>query len=350
MLIWLVLLLPLTTPLMLVTLSRSVSMTQAPLLVLYVGLLLALAAWIGRADGWLGLFVGWAALALLWAGTPAAIETVEFMAMGAAGLLAVCALSEDRKATAVLVLVGMGLFQVGYGLVQLAGWDPLWWGGHVINPVDGLPGTLGNRGYFGWYVAMLAPLAPLWAMPVFLVGVLLSKSVLAILMAAAGLAWRFRAERWIWYALGGGAAAVALLAVWRGDVWLDGAWARTGIWRTAVDSISGWAWMIGSGPGSWSVNIPAIERASGGVPAAPVFFHAHNDVLQLFYEGGAVALVLACGWLWAHRAVFLGRYGGCWVALLVGSFGHFGFRLAVTGTTALVLLGLPLVAQKTEDA
>lgn len=347
-LIWLVLLLPLTTPLLLVTLSRSLSMTQAPLLVLYVGLLLALAAWIGRADGWMGLFVGWAALALLWAGTAAAIETVEFMALGAAGLLAVRALSDDRKQAAAVLLVGMGLFQVVYGLVQLVGLDPLWWGPYAIAAVDGVPGTLGNRGYFGWYVAMLTPLAPLWALPVFLAGVLLSKSVLAVLMVTAGLAWRFRSSRRTWYALAGGAAMVGVLAAWRGDVWLAGAWARTGIWRQAAETISGWGWLIGYGPGSWSVNIPAMERAAGST--GPVFFHAHNDVLQLLYEGGAVALVLLSGWIWTHRMAFMGRYGGCWVALLVGSLGHFGFRLAVTGATALVLLGLPLAGRQTEDA
>lgn len=344
-LLWLVLLLPLTTPLMLVAVSRKMAVTQSPLLVLFVGLLLALAAWVGRDDGWLGLFVGWPAVALLWAGTPEAFETVQFVSLGALGLLAVRRLPAARKEAARLLLIAMGLFQVGYGGVQLLGIDPLWWGLAEIQPIDGLLGTLGNRGYFGWYVAAIAPLAPLWALPVFAAGALLSKSVLAVLMLTAGLGWRFRGSRWTGEILAAGAAALAILAVWRGEAWLSGAAARVSIWGMMLAQIDGWHWLIGAGPGAWSSQIVPAQVAAG-VAAPVLFYQAHNEWLQVLWEAGAVGVALLVGWIWAHRSAFCGRYGGCWVALLIGSFGHFGFRLAVTGATALVLLGLPLDAKE----
>lgn len=337
--LWLALLLPLSTPLLLTTLNRSAAMTLTPLLLYSVGLMLLAAAWVGASDGWLGLFVGWHALALLWSPTVEAFETVEILALSALGLAAVRRLPADRRETARWLLIGLGIFQVLYGALQLAGYDVLWWGIARVRPVDGVPGTLGNRGYYGLYLAMLAPLAPGLLLPLFAAGVLGSQSFLAVLALAGGVGWRYRADvRPVAWAAAAG-AALAALAVWRGPAWPAGLAARLDIWGYALAHMHGWDWMIGHGPGAWSALVPAAQIAAGAA-VGETFFHAHNEWVQALFEGGAVALVLLGGWLWRHRAGFAGPYGGAWVALLIGSLGHFGFRMAITGGTALVLIGL----------
>lgn len=66
---------------------------------------------------------------------------------------------------------------------------------------------------------------------------------------------------------------------------------------------------------------------------------AHNDYLQLWYEAGLLGLLPVAAWIWTRR-LWEGRYAGAAVAVLVVSATMFPFHLAVTGLTAVLILGL----------
>lgn len=352
--IWLLVLMPLTTPLLLSSLSLKAASMQSPLFVYSVGLLLMAAAWIGKKDGWLGLFLGWEALALLWTPTVSAFETVEMTTLGALGIVAVRALPEDRRRLLPALLVGLGLFQVAYGIQQMLGYNVLWSGFHAIKPIYAPMGTLGNSNYFGLYLAIIAPLAPLWALPFFFVGVVLAKSNLAIVAMTCALGWQHRAQARPYYWAGFGLAGLFAIAVMRGDQWLGGTAMRADIWMRALSMMHGWSWLIGHGPGSWAGDIPnaqlAAQHAAGlAFNQVAVSLEAHNEWLEVLYELGLLGVALLLGWLWKHRKTLPAQYEGCWLAIFIGSWGTFGFRLAVTGIVLVALLALGTPARTTDS-
>ena len=51
-------------------------------------------------------------------------------------------------------------------------------------------------------------------------------------------------------------------------------------------------------------------------------------------------LALIAAFVYANRKMFAGPYGGSLVAMGVASLTMFGFRLAILGCTALVIIGL----------
>ena len=84
--------------------------------------------------------------------------------------------------------------------------------------------------------------------------------------------------------------------------------------------------------------IRAALMAQAGKPWA--YYHAHNEYLQLAYEGGAVALALLAAWLWTHRRAFRGAHGPSLVALGLVAVAWFPFHVAAMAGPLLVLLGL----------
>lgn len=331
--VWMAVFLPLSPVLLLTTWMPHHAAELSPYFLFSVGLILLLAAWIGQSDGWLGLFVGWHGLALLWTQTIAAFETVELLMLAAFGIVVVRQLSEERRRVLASVLVAMGLFQVGYGLIQKIGFDPLWAGLAPIPPMSHVRGTLGNSGLYGAYLAVIGPLAPWWGIPLFFLGALLSKSSLAILALTAGLAWRLR-RRPIGLAMIGAGVAVLLAAiVSRGPAWSAGIVERYAIAEYGLTQLSPWQWVNGRGPGAWAGEIPYRQLLAGHNPMA-LAGSAHNEWVQTLYEVGLLGVGLCAGWLWRWRQSFRGPSGGCLVAALLISIGHFSFR---TPNTALAI-------------
>jgi len=339
-LVGLLMALPLIAAVPLASPVARIAVTASPTYLYTVGILVLFAGWIGQRDGWLGLLVGWLGLSLLWTPTVGAFETAETITMSAFALLMMQALPRERHGLVVSVLVATGLFQVADGLQQFIGYDVLWHGLSPIVPIKAIFGTTGNSNYYGVYLAMIAPLAPWWAVPFFLVGILLSHSLLGVVAVSAGLLWRVRDQRWL---CGGmlvaGLLAFVLVTLWKGPDAYSGLAHRLTVWRLALSHLTDVGWLIGAGPGSWATQVPALQQQAQIYPNE-VFLQGHNEWLQLLYENGLLAVTCLLGWLWAHRQAWTGPYGGACLSILICSLGMFGFRLAMTGCVALVILGL----------
>lgn len=332
--------LPLMAAVPLASRVARIAVTASPHYVYTVGLLVLFAAWIGQRDRWLGGLVAWLGVSLLWTPTVSAFETVETIVMSALALTIVRALPEEHHGVAVSVIVATGLFQVVDGLQQYLGYDMLFHGLKQIQPIAAVFGTTGNSNYFGVLLAMIAPLAPWWSIPFFLLGIVLSHSLLAVAAVSIGLLWRVREnKKLLAFGLSAAFLGVVGIMVLKGQTPLSGFYHRLAVWQLATDNLNPLGWLIGAGPGNWAMHIPALQIQQNIYPNE-VFIQGHNEWLQLVYENGLVALALLVGWLWAQRHALAGPYGGSVLAILFTSVGMFGFRLAITGCIALVILGL----------
>lgn len=337
--LWLLVLLPVTTWLPLATTSVQAAMWQSPLLVYSLGMLLLLAAWIGQDDRTLGGLVAWHVLALTWTLTPAAFETTELLALSALAVCAVRRLPASLLASGRRVLVGMGLFQAAYVLLQRGGVDLFWQAGMVRGSFAGA-GTLSSSNLVGFYLAVVTPLAPPLLVPVFLAGLVASKCLTGLAAAVAGLCWVHR--RWWRWLLPIGLTLCASLIAWKGTAWTSGLMERLDFWRFALERMFGWEWLIGRGPGAWMTEIPTAQ-VEAGLRGPELMLQAHSEWLQMLYETGVVSIGLAAACLWSWRAMFAGPYGGACVAILIGSLTLYGFRMAVTGAVIVFVLGAATV-------
>lgn len=317
-----------------------IAVTASPLYLYTVGLLVLFSAWVGQTDKWLGLLSAWLGVSLLWTPTISAFETVETVVMSILALTIFRTLPEKKHALVLTVLVASGLFQVVDGVQQYLGYDVLWHGLKPIKPIAAIFGTTGNSNYFGVFLAMIAPLAPWWAVPFFLLGILLSHSLLGILAVSVALLWRVRDSKAL-LALGFGVALMAggLVMLLKGNTPLSGLMHRLAVWQLALDNLTWEGWLIGAGPGSWSQHVPGLQFKNS-VYANEVFIQGHNEWLQLLYENGLIAVGIVTAWVYSQRAMFTGPYGGAVLAVMLCSLGMFGFRLAMTGCVALVIFGL----------
>ena len=333
--VWLAVGLPLVTWLPLVSHDPSVSVTSNPLFVWVIGGIAGLGLLLAVRDWWLGLWVAWTALTQMWTGTIHGFEEIELTAFGAWALVMVREMNTEKHTLIIRLLLVGAAVQVVYGFGQMVGYDPLWMGLAHFEGATAAQGSLGNPNYYGVYLAMLIPLAPLWLAVLLFAGLLSSKCALGLIAACVGLAVQHRHQ------IGRAVLLVAILAsgwVLVGKDWYS-ARHRMDVWTLALQDTQGWQWLIGHGPGSWIERIPQLQ-VNAKVWAHSLFAQAHNDPLQLLYTGGAISVVLLALWFWSHRAMFTGRYGGAVAAVLVGAGGIFTFRLAIPAATAIVLLGL----------
>ena len=269
--------LPLASAVPLGHMSSRMAITASPLYLYTVGLLTVFSAWIFLQDRWLGLLAGWVGLSLLWTPTVSAFEAAETLVLSAVALMIVRLIPDEKHGVLVTILTVMGLFQVLYGLQQFIGYDVLWHGLNQIVPIKAMMGTTGNSNYYGVYLAMIAPLAPWWAVPFFLVGILLSHSLLAVIAVSAGLLWRVRDDRWL---CGGmlvaGLLAFVLVTLWKGPDAYSGLAHRLTVWRLALSHLTEVGWLIGAGPGSWATQVPALQQQAH-LYVNEVFLQGHNE-------------------------------------------------------------------------
>jgi hypothetical protein len=294
--------------------------------------LLTLAAWVAKEDLWLGLLMVWFDVQMLRWQTAEVYEAAVMLTLGAVALASVRLFDARRRRIARTALLAMAGFQAVLAIVEFV-W--FWYADLPLSPF----GTIGNANILGLYLAVLAPLAPLWLIPVLLLGILVSASLTGVLAVSVGLLVRFRMKAVPWLAACGaiGAAVFAL----KGNGF-GGLGARWGVWGLTWRHFSGWDWIWGYGPGRWKVLFPAWQIQENFAPDGrwSVFAQLHNDWLLLLVEGGLVALACALLWVWAHRAMFAGEYGGSVAALAVGALGLFPFHLIRMGLPCLVILAL----------
>jgi hypothetical protein len=220
-------------------------------------------------------------------------------------------------------------------------------------------GTLGHRTGLGIYLAMLIPLGFLtsygpWLAGIYGVGLLLSKSNVAVLAGAAGF---LCVEPTIWWAA---VPAAVVGFTYRSVEWNTGhpqlrhwgdTWrARWLVWRTVWDRLQPrwrpWpAFLIGNGAMSFALD---CRTWATGMPPRPVmhltgeiFREAHNDYVEHAYEYGLLGCLAMAGWLWTLRGAFHlhDAVTGSAVALGIAMLGSFPLRVApLLGVASLVAI------------
>lgn len=319
--------------------------------------MLVLGAWIASRDGWLGAGSLYVTLSAFWHPSDLALATAHWVALGAAGIVLVGSLSLDARTWLVRILLVSCVAEVAYTAVQLGRRDLFFFGFMPMDMVQPI-GTLGNPKYLGAMLAMAAPLAPLWLLPVFVAGIIMSKSALAAVAMIAGLMVRYAPRDRqrlqdlsghpvipyvLWLVPIGALGGLMLLDVpWFRGASLDSLWSRLSTWHLAI--ASWWwhgplSWLFGSGFGSFFVDVPKLQ-VQIGVNPVEVFFQGHSEPIQLLYEGGLVAWGLLGGWIcWRggfHRAPAFPSV----VALAILAAGLHVLHAPTVAPTALLVLGL----------
>jgi hypothetical protein len=363
------------------------AVTVTPRMLFMIAVQALLGGWLVTRDRWLGLLILYSALNALRAPVEG-IAVTGYMTFGALVIVAARGLprwfppaewriwdnprvpawvkqgldrGRDLHQRARDLLVVAGLVQIAVAWNQSRGFDLLWipgqgpsvefstatsWGREQYWLDHQLPGTLGHGNWLGVFLAMLGPLAPWYAAPLFAWGCWLAQSRLGLIALAVGVGAqqlprvpRGRAR----VAVVLTALAYGLLAAGQLDKGVDTITGRVAIWALAVDV---WRWaggypavFFGLGPGAWAVYIPSAQQAFGILPTL-AFTPAHNEPLQFLFEQGLVGVALLGLLLWSYRRALRGPYAGALAALAVTTLGMFPFHLAQLAVPALVLVGL----------
>lgn len=294
---------------------------------------LAIALWIASRDAWLGAAVAYVACYASVLGTEPAMATAQGLVLGAGALTLLRSSPAPWWAPGALLV--SAVLEIAHALGQRAGWDPLIdWPNHAPLAV----GTFGNARYLGAFVAVVAPLAPRWLLPVFGVGLILSGSWLATLAALAGLAIRWR-KVGVVFAVG--APVLAVLGWTRGPEHFYTIGNRLDAWSVGLGALASSTrlMLFGAGPGGWSGAVPSLQHTTA---TAELFVQAHNEVLQWTFETGLVGTLLLLGWGWRARRAIDPDYHGPVAALAILALGLHVFHWAPLAPPLVLVLGLAL--------
>ncbi len=222
----------------------------------------------------------------------------------------------DVHAAAQAMIVATAMVQSVWGA-----WELLWRGVYrnhlTLQQARNHPrGSMGNRIYIGGLAAIAAPLAPLWALPVLLVGLVVTNTYLALAAGALGL--------WVTYPyIGPWLGVVALLGIWPLYWWrgnpVDSLRGRLEVWRLCAAVMWHTSWqekLVGCGPGSF----PAVARWWVARKwTGQAYIQAHSDLVQVVFEYGLIGLLAVA--LWLARVGQYAQWGdpltGAFVAMLV---------------------------------
>src|SRR5207245_4869846 len=184
-----------------------------------------------EGDRWLGMAVGLAGVTVFYRGATLGATLDQFgsvtlgpahtavFALGAVMLVAVRHVPEHWRPHLASLLAALGAFQVVYVFQQHAGYDILWSPGvhsTAFQPI----GTLGGVDSVSAYIAILAPLMPLWGQPFAIWAVWMGHSLSALFALMVGLGVRGvmsygdrDSQHRTWPLVGAGVGALALPAI-----------------------------------------------------------------------------------------------------------------------------------------
>lgn len=326
--------LPFSTLLSLYGWPAGVAVTGTPLILWHLLAILAVAGWVAPQDRWLGLFVAYLALDALRAPVPArAWMVADAAVLGAAAFVLIQRLRWPWT-DALRCLLGLsGVLQTVIAGLQAAGMDPFYAPDAPFKAAGTMVGTVGNDTWLGAYLALVGAVAPWWAIPACLAGQVFARNRLGLLAMVLALLVRYRRA---WPVLGPPAACGMLFAGWWwADKTWDTLWSRLGVWGKGLAIWWEHGRVFGLGPGSWAWYLPQFDQREA-------FVQAHNEWVQLLFEGGAVGLLLALAWVWTHHRR-LAAHPAAW-ALLVLTMGTFPLHLAVVASVAIIALALPPIS------
>jgi hypothetical protein len=213
-----------------------------------------------------------------------------------------------------------------------------------------LAGTIGHRTGVGIYLGLLTPLAFLSPYPwplitVYVVGLVISRSLVGWVTAAVGLLW---VQPHLW---GPVVIMVILGAIHRFMKWNEGhpkericsdAWkARFAVWQGAFRAIQVWPyWFVGRGADSFHVD-GRRWTSKGGF--SEEYKEAHNDYVEFIYEYGVlgVAGILWLAWYMAPGLRWGDPVTGAMLGFAAASLGNFPVRVApIVGILLLLVIWL----------
>lgn len=229
------------------------------------------------------------------------------------------------------------------------------------NPHADLVGIFNLRAFVGTYMAMTIPLVARfypWLLPLVAWGLYASQSTAAVVGAFGALLTMLwcRSRR---FAIGLAALCAIVSAVY--VIWYD---APTGdfhlrlqVWDRAIKLwLHSPAILWGFGWSAW----PRFKLATLKLNGEPnVWLEAHNEYVQLAFEGGLIALLLLGGWIrwaaarwwrWGTRNEAVALLGACLVGLALNCTLQFPFHLARHAMTAVILIGLYIGAVHEAEA
>ena len=323
----------LATLLVFLPLWRIANTGAQPVMPLFWGILAVLGVWIGQRDRYLGICALYLVIRGVVTPAPLAFETVFAILAGMLLLLTARQTSERVRSWLIHLVVASGVIQLALSLLQ-------WWAVPYVSAW--IAGSIGNPAYLSSYLAIAGAVAPGFLLPVFIGGVILTRSVGGAVALAAALAVRYRRARlWILF----GSLGIVVLTAWRhslspSNVW-DAIYKRAAIWMIAGadQATSAISLVFGFGPGGWLRRFPLLQYNSR-FAVSEIHGQAHNEFIQLAYEGGLVALVLLGLWIWSRRATLAtSPILPAVVAAGVSALTIFPFQVAATAVLALTMLG-----------
>ena len=322
-----------------------------------------------EGDRWLGMAVGLAGVTVFYRGATLGATLDQFgsvtlgpahtavFALGAVMLVAVRHTPEHWRPHLASLLAALGAFQVVYVFHQLAGYDVLWGrfdGGRLglVQPI----GTLAGVDSVSAYIAILAPLMPLWCLPLAILAVWMGHSLSALLALAVGLCVRYRPAvpslqipgiLGLGFVLTTAATSVAVLA-FLSMLYLKGlatpaVASRFAVWKFGLKHAAVYDPVLGWGLGGWVNHVPLLQVHEKFLPfgANELWREAHSEPIQWLTECGLIGGILLVGWLWTHRAMFVHPvWGGSVSALAANSLGFFPFHVVPISLVGLIVVGL----------
>ncbi len=245
----------------------------------------------------------------------------------------------ETHAAVQAMLVATAMFQAAWGSYQV-----LWVGRRKYRFTwhqsrDLARASMGNRIFIGALCAIAAPLAPIWALPVLLGGLVLTNTYTGAIAALAGLSVAH--PSWTPWLLGGALALSPFIIWWRGHP-RDSMAGRVHVWRLSLAAIVAAPWrqrLFGYGHGSF-LTLGRWWTARGWT--GQHYRQAHNDLVQVAVEWGAVGVLGVALWLAATaRHLALGDpVSGAYVAMLVSTLWVFPSYLPHTAVPMLCVAAM----------
>ena len=298
-------------------------------------------AWIcATVDGWAGALAGYIVLRWLYPPLPYGYETAMYFTFGVLFLCGSRSMPRywfglNMDACVRWMVVGLGVVQIVMALLQWAGHDP------IFLPMQNSilsHGLTGNSNFLGAYLAITVALAPAWLLPLWGLGLLASHCVLGTLAASVALGMRY----WTHWRILLPVFSVGLVGIGVEKFRVTGFLWQSLEYRAAINlsALNEWwrhAPVFGFGPGGFFRS--QFVTSLNGVPQE-IYHQAHNEYLQLAFDGGMVSVLLLAGWLICHRRAFLTRqYGPCLCAIAVDALGMFPFQVPCVALLCLLLIG-----------
>lgn len=214
----------------------------------------------------------------------------------------------------------------------------LWSDHYAINPEISyrIVGSLGNENTIGALIGMTAPaFLGSWLMVIPLIGVILTKSSMALITVIGCYAYYFYNKNYNKYLPW---VAFSIAAVLFGFLGFPGGYFsdsnRLKVWKISVNLLDGVEWLSGRGLGAFS-------EAMKEKPIPFIYNHIHNEYLEALHAFGLVGLLIITTIVILsikrtnNNIILCGMF-----ATAINCYGNFTFHISATAFLGLIYFAL----------